>query len=71
IEYNGKQHYQFVKRFHIGYDNFLAQQERDKKKQILCNQHSIKLISLRYDVKETDIIKILKENNIMINQSLL
>lgn len=48
IEYNGEQHYQFVKAFHKSKADFLKQQERDKKKNQIAKIKEITLISVPF-----------------------
>lgn len=43
IEINGSQHYKIVKKFHKTRNDFLAQQERDRRKIRYCLSHNIKL----------------------------
>ena len=50
LEYNGKQHYEFVKHFHRTPKGLKIQQKRDKRKNELCDQNNIKLISVPYTV---------------------
>lgn len=63
IEYDGEQHYKFVKYFHKTYSNFLKNQERDKEKSLLLNNHNIKLYRILYNddiiSKLNEIIKLL------------
>lgn len=59
IEYNGKQHYEFVKFFHKNEDDFRKQQERDKLKEKLSIDNNIKLITIKYDM---DINSVLSSN---------
>lgn len=47
IEYNGNQHYGPVD-FFGGEEAFIAQQERDRKKQIFCQENNINLIIIPY-----------------------
>ena len=41
VEYNGKQHYEFTKRFHSGSTTFEVQLARDAKKRDLCAKNNI------------------------------
>ena len=50
VEYNGKQHYHFSKRFHKTIEDFQAQIWRDELKKMLCVQNGIVLISISYEV---------------------
>jgi hypothetical protein len=53
FEYNGKQHYEYIEHFHSGdVANFERQVERDKVKESLCAEHSVKLFVIdgrKYD----------------------
>lgn len=48
FEYNGLQHYKPVEHWG-GEESLKKQQERDKRKQQLCNQNDVKLIIIKYD----------------------
>lgn len=48
IEYNGRQHYEPIEYFG-GIDNFIIQQENDRKKQEYCNDNNIKLFTIKYN----------------------
>lgn len=50
VEYNGIQHYQYIKRMHSSYEDFLYQQERDKIKSDLCEQSGFTLITVPYTI---------------------
>ena len=52
IEYNGKQHYDFVPRFHSSKDDLVQQKLRDKLKQKLCSQNNITLVTVPYHIKD-------------------
>jgi hypothetical protein len=63
IEYNGQQHYDFKKKFHKDYENFVINQYRDELKIEYCNKNKIKLYIIRYDQDiESEMYKIMKEN---------
>ena len=49
IEYNGRQHYEFVKFFHKKLGNFKKQIQRDKYKQQLAISNGYKLIVFKHD----------------------
>ena len=56
IEYNGKQHYEYIpKYFHRSYEDFLEQKYRDELKREKCRENGIKLIEVPYTVKFADI----------------
>jgi hypothetical protein len=48
FEYNGKQHYEYVKYYHKSVENFIKQQERDSIKRKICNRMAINLITIPY-----------------------
>ena len=48
LEYNGKQHYKFVKYFHKTKERFEKQKERDSLKRKYCKDLGIKLIEIPY-----------------------
>lgn len=49
IEYDGRQHYEYVKFIQKKYKNFLAQKSRDKRKAKLAKKQGKTLILFRYD----------------------
>lgn len=55
VEYNGRQHYEFVKSMHKNYEAFLNQKYRDLMKQQLCRAAGVRLIIVPYTVKIPDI----------------
>jgi hypothetical protein len=63
IEYDGKQHFEFLPFFHKEDEGFFKQQRRDKVLNDFCDLHSDKITLLRfkYDSMKEDIIKILNE----------
>ena len=52
IEYNGRQHYNFVPHFHATKDAFYNIKYRDDLKQRLCKENNVKLIIVPYTVKD-------------------
>jgi hypothetical protein len=51
FEYNGQQHYKFVKFFHRnGIKDFIKQVSKDKIRKLLCEQNGIKLITISHSV---------------------
>ena len=70
FEYNGEQHYHFIKYWHKKKNNFQNQIERDIKKKQLCQKKEINLIVIPYTVSKKNkliekfILKSLKEFNI-------
>lgn len=54
-EYNGCQHYKFVKFFHGTMDNFRNSQYRDYLKKDMCNKAGVRLLEVPDTVKNKDI----------------
>jgi len=50
IEYNGKQHYEYVPYFHKSKDAFYNTKYRDDMKKRLCKRHGITLITIPYTI---------------------
>lgn len=48
IEYNGRQHYRYTPYFHKSKQDFVKQQNRDKKLRKYCEDNNIKLIEIPY-----------------------
>lgn len=48
IEYNGRQHYEYVEFFHKEYATFLEQKKRDEEKAILASRNGYELIIFSY-----------------------
>lgn len=48
IEYDGPQHFQYIKHFYKKQQDFLAAQERDRRKNSYCLSHNIKLYRIPY-----------------------
>lgn len=65
VEYNGKQHYDYVPFFHKTRDAFYNQKYRDEMKRRLCKENNVTLIEVPYSVAVNEIddylSKILKE----------
>lgn len=65
VEYNGKQHYDYVPFFHKTRDAFYNQKYRDEMKRRLCKENNVALIEVPYSVPIKDIedylVKVLKE----------
>jgi hypothetical protein len=55
VEYNGKQHYEFVPFFHGNREAFLNQKYRDELKRMMCKGLGIRLIEIPYTVKLEDL----------------
>jgi len=68
IEYDGSQHYQYVHYHNQSYEDWLKACERDKLKEQLCNEHSIKLIRFQEkDLKSIESVKQkLLDNNVLL-----
>lgn len=60
IEWHGQQHYTPVSKFG-GEIAFELNQIRDEQKRVLCHRNNVKLIELKYDLKDAEIIEILKQ----------
>jgi hypothetical protein len=50
IEYNGRQHYEYVPRFHKTKDAFYTTKYRDDMKMRLCKKNGVRLIVVPYTV---------------------
>ena len=61
VEYNGKQHYEYVPFFHATKDAYYNQKYRDKMKRDMCKDLNIKLIEVPYTVKIEDIENYLRK----------
>lgn len=55
LEYNGKQHYEFVPKFHKTKTDFYNQKYRDEIKKRLCLENGIDLIEVPYTVTHSEI----------------
>lgn len=51
IEYDGKQHYEYIEFIHKKFKNFYNQVYRDRIKEKILDKHDIKVIRFRYDEK--------------------
>lgn len=60
IEYNGKQHYEYIEFFHKNKEGFENYKKRDLKKQEICNNNNIHLLKISYK-EDNNIEKILKK----------
>lgn len=60
IEYNGKQHYQYIPYFHASKDAFYTTKYRDEMKARLCKENGVNLIIVPYTVAVNDIEEYLK-----------
>ena len=61
MEYNGRQHYQYIPHFHRTKNAFKRQQENDAIKVAKCKEKGIDLIIVPYTVPEKDICKFIVE----------
>lgn len=55
LEYNGKQHYEFVPKFHKTKNDFYNQKYRDEIKKRLCYENGIDLIEVPYKISHEEI----------------
>jgi len=55
VEYNGRQHYDFIPYFHKNNDRFLNQKYRDDMKRRICKEMDITLIEVPFTVEVKDI----------------
>ena len=55
VEYNGRQHYDYVPFFHTNKEAFLNQKYRDELKRRMCVDNNVILIEVPYNVKVDDI----------------
>lgn len=49
IEYNGEQHYNFIKAWHKDMEGLERVKQNDKEKEVRCKKFGIKFITVRYD----------------------
>lgn len=72
VEYNGKQHYEFIEYFHKTEENFKKRQEDDKIKRNKCIEKNYIFIEIPYTINTKDIINYIaikcKENNIYFDE---
>lgn len=62
IEYNGKQHYEFIPFFHRnGIEDFKKQQKRDELLREICSICDIKLLEIPYTTPKKEILEIIKK----------
>ena len=61
FEYDGMQHFEFVKRFHKTEEFFRKRQQDDLIKNNLCKQHNIMLIRVPYTVKFDKMLDYIKQ----------
>lgn len=61
VEYNGKQHYQYVPYFHNSKEAFHNTKYRDEMKKRLCSENNIKLVIVPYTVEINKIHDYVKE----------
>ena len=57
LEADGRQHYEFVKLYHVNQDGFLRQQERDEYKNKYCEDNNIPLLRIPYWEFKDDVYK--------------
>lgn len=61
VEYNGRQHYQYVPGMHKNHDAFRTQQYRDEMKARLCKENGFNLIIVPYTITVSNIDNYLAE----------
>lgn len=61
IEYNGRQHYKYIKFFHQNNQGFKKMKERDEEKRRYCRDNNITLLEIPYTWKQVTVIKYLSE----------
>lgn len=63
LEFNGRQHYEYVPFFHKGgIADLYKQQKRDKAVEAWCTKNDIKFVEIPYTYSADQIIEVLKEN---------
>ena len=62
FEYNGKQHFEWIKYFHPTKEDFEKQQYRDRCKKRICKIKGITLIKIKYDERLSEQLVISKLN---------
>jgi hypothetical protein len=55
FEYQGEQHFEKHKMFHQSMSDLTSQVRRDKRKQRLCAEHSVKLMLIPYDIPQEEL----------------
>ena len=63
FEYHGEQHDKFTKFFHIDKKGFKNSQERDSRKRNWCVLNSIRLIEVRGNISNEDLIELIKKHD--------
>ena len=66
-EYNGLQHYKYIKYFHKNINNFTKRVKYDKLKKELCNKNNIKLVIIPYYIKYNKMQKYITKKCIELN----
>lgn len=67
VEYNGKQHYEYVERFHRSESDLSSQLERDRVKREICRKRGVRLIEVPYTVAHDNIEEFLEHHLKLIN----
>jgi hypothetical protein len=62
IEYNGKQHYEYVPFFHKTYQDFILQKRRDIIIKDYCSKKGINFVEIPYTMNVDEIFKTLKKS---------
>lgn len=60
FEYNGRQHYKFIKHFHKNYETFLKRCSFDKDKKQKCRENNTKLLIIPHSVKKENLETFIK-----------
>lgn len=68
VEYNGKQHYFFVSRFHKSNNDLLELQKRDTIKYELAKKNNFNLLIVKYDQSIDDTLQLLQQYIAMIGR---
>jgi len=61
LEYQGRQHYNYIPFFHKSINDFYEQVERDNYKKNICEQIGINLITVPYTIKFENLEKYIKQ----------
>jgi len=61
VEYQGRQHYEYIEFFHKNKEHFLNQKYRDNMKKTMCKENKITLIEVPYNIKVINIESYLRD----------
>src|SRR3989344_3574287 len=70
VEYQGRQHYEYIPHFHKNYEAFLNQKYRDDMKRRMCTERGITIIELPHPIKLGDISSFLAEKCLLYYNSI-